>query len=107
MTENIDYDKFSPEALQEMIAKAESVLRDKQQSVRKETIAKIKELANSIGVTFEIHELNQAPTKKGKKVEAKYRHPDDHTKTWTGRGVQPIWMRSLVEAGHDKEEFLI
>jgi DNA-binding protein H-NS len=33
------------------------------------------------------------------KVAPKYRHPDDATKTWTGRGKSPLWVQALKDAG--------
>jgi DNA-binding protein H-NS len=36
---------------------------------------------------------------KGVKLPAKYRNPQNHTQTWTGRGVDPSWVASLTEAG--------
>jgi len=35
----------------------------------------------------------------------KYRHPEDPEKTWTGRGVMPIWLQALINAGHNRSEF--
>jgi DNA-binding protein H-NS len=38
-------------------------------------------------------------TLKGVKLPAKYRNPQNHTQTWTGRGVDPSWVASLRESG--------
>ena len=37
------------------------------------------------------------PAKTRKKVLPKYRHPDDASLTWTGRGLKPKWVVSLLE----------
>lgn len=102
-----EYNNLSETELQALIDKAATALQEKKSQKRKEVIAQIKQLAASIGVTVDIIEDNEKPVKKGKKVAAKYRNPDDETQTWTGRGVSPKWMQVLVEAGHDKSEFLI
>ncbi|MDG3065642.1 H-NS histone family protein [Thauera mechernichensis] len=39
-------------------------------------------------------------------VKPKYRDPSSG-KTWTGRGVMPKWMKTAVEVGRSREEFLI
>ncbi|WP_262966414.1 H-NS histone family protein [Methylobacter psychrophilus] len=105
---NIDYKKLSIEELQKIIANCELELKDKQSQIHKEAIARIKEIADSINVTVEIHQNDSETEKKSRKIiEPKYRHPDDHSKTWTGRGRVPIWMKELFDKGHDKEEFLI
>lgn len=38
-------------------------------------------------------------------VAAKYRGPDGQT--WSGRGLTPRWMASLISEGRAKDEFLI
>ncbi|NOQ76527.1 MAG: H-NS histone family protein [Methylococcaceae bacterium] len=101
-----EYNNLSETELQAVIDKAESALKEKKSRKRKEVIAQIKELAASIGVTVEIDDAKK-PVKKGKKVAAKYCNPDDKSQTWTGRGVSPKWMQALIEAGHEKSDFLI
>ena len=45
--------------------------------------------------------------KKGMKVEAKYRHPNTG-ETWSGRGVNPRWVREyLKRRGNKLEDLLI
>jgi DNA-binding protein H-NS len=41
----------------------------------------------------------------GSTVAAKYQGPNGET--WTGRGLSPRWMKSLMEQGRTKEEFAI
>ncbi|MGZ5027103.1 MAG: H-NS histone family protein [Methylobacter sp.] len=100
-----DYQNLSERELQAVIENAERALKNKQANKRKDVIAQIKELAASIDVTVEIHEPEKKSTRKGSKVAIKYRHPDDRSKTWTGRGVAPKWMQVLLNAGHDRSEF--
>ncbi len=100
-----EYQNLSERELQAVIENAEKALKNKQANKRKEVIAQIKELAASIDVIVDIHETEKKPVRKGAKVAVKYRHPDDHNKTWTGRGVAPKWMQELLSAGHDRSEF--
>ena len=100
-----DYQNLSENELQVVIENAEKALKAKQANKRKEVIAQIKELAASIDVTVEIIEDDKKSTRKGVKVPVKYRHPDDASKTWTGRGVTPKWLQALIDAGHDRSEF--
>ena len=102
-----DLNNLSVNELQTMIDNAESAIKNKQAGQRKEVFAKIRELAASVGVTVEIHEANKKQKRKGAKVAAKYRNPDDASQTWTGRGMTPKWVRAHTEAGRDKSEFLI
>ncbi|MGR9046664.1 MAG: H-NS histone family protein [Gammaproteobacteria bacterium] len=100
-----DYQNLSENELQTVIENAEKALKARQASKRKEVIAQIKELAASIEVSVEIIEGDKKSSRKGVKVPVKYRHPTDTTKTWTGRGVTPKWLQTLVDAGHDRSEF--
>jgi DNA-binding protein H-NS len=36
--------------------------------------------------------------------KAKYRHPDDVTKQWSGRGRQPGWVKDWVAAGKSLDD---
>lgn len=101
-----NYQELSEKELQAVIDGAAKVLKTRQQSKRKEVIAKIKELAASIDVSVEIQEGKKS-SRKGIKVPVKYRHPEDPSKAWTGRGVTPKWMQALIQAGHSKEDFAI
>lgn len=41
----------------------------------------------------------------GIKVEAKYKGPNGET--WTGRGLAPKWLSTLIAQGRSKDEFAI
>ena len=47
----------------------------------------------------------KSPKKAGVPVAAKYRGPNGET--WSGRGLTPKWLTTLVAAGQAKESFLI
>ena len=85
------------------------------------TVAEIREKMTAFGITLK--DL-QSPTKAkiktpvsrksamspGKKiagapVAAKYRGPEGQS--WSGRGLTPRWLKTLLESGQNKEEFLI
>lgn len=100
-----EYQNLSERELQAVIENAEKALKNKLANKRKEVLAQIKELAASIDVVVEIHEPEKRSARKGTKVAIKYRHPDDSSKTWTGRGVAPKWMQELLSAGRDRAEF--
>ncbi|MFA5983016.1 MAG: H-NS histone family protein [Methylococcaceae bacterium] len=102
-----EFQNLSETELQSFIENAEKALRLKQSNKRKEVIAQIKELAASIDVEVEIIDQNKKLVRKSIKVPIKYRHPDDPLKTWTGRGVMPVWLKTLLDLGHDRSEFEI
>jgi DNA-binding protein H-NS len=94
----------SEEELLALIAEAQTHLESLKRNKHKEVIAKIKKLAASIGVTVEIHEASKTTAAK---IPAKFCNPDNHSQTWSGRGLAPKWLKALIAAGRDKNEFLI
>jgi DNA-binding protein H-NS len=46
---------------------------------------------------------------KGVKIAAKYRHPEDKSLTWSGRGVQARWIRDWIKEkkGRTLEDLVI
>jgi DNA-binding protein H-NS len=42
-----------------------------------------------------------------KPVAAKYRHPDEHSLTWSGRGRQPKWIAEFLAKGGKIESLAI
>ena len=97
---------LSESQLQAMIADAEKALKDKKDIKKKEVLAQMKALAASIDVSFEIKEGKKS-LRKGLKVPPKYRHPNDPSKEWTGRGMQPGWVRGLIGEGYSLEQIAI
>jgi DNA-binding protein H-NS len=52
-----------------------------------------------------VGKVTKAAKKVGAPVAAKYRGPNGET--WSGRGLTPKWLATLVAAGQTKESFLI
>jgi len=44
---------------------------------------------------------------KGQSADPKYMNPDNPTQTWTGKGRQPNWFKSAIEAGQSADNMLI
>jgi DNA-binding protein H-NS len=99
----------SENELEVLIQNAQKLLREKQDSKRKDVISEIRRLAASIGETVEfsgtVVASKPVSSRKGIKVPIKYMNPGNATQTWTGRGVKPRWLRELVQQGRDLKEF--
>lgn len=105
-----DLAQMTLDELSKVIDDAQKALAERQKSERKEVIAKIHELAASIGVTVTIEAgkvSGRGASRKGQKVAAKYRNPHNAGETWTGRGVKPRWLKALVDTGKKIEDYLI
>jgi DNA-binding protein H-NS len=110
----LDLQNKTPAELQALIAEAQQQLAGRQKAMRKEVVAKIKDLAASIGATVEVKFDQHAEKSGGRirggqtgKVTAKYQNPANPEETWTGRGMAPKWMKELLDSGRSKDEFLI
>ena len=51
-------------------------------------------------------EIPASSSKRSRKLPPRYRNPSTG-QTWTGRGLQPRWMREAIQVGQSKEDFLI
>lgn len=72
---------------------------------RAEAIAKVKSLMSEYGLT--VADLSMRAAKAGKpasKVAVKYRNKATG-ETWSGRGLQPKWLKAAITAGAKLEEF--
>jgi DNA-binding protein H-NS len=73
-----------------------------------EARAKLEETARELG--FNLHELlgSEVATKRTRApVDAKYRNPQNHDETWSGRGRRPAWFLAAVAAGTAPEDLAI
>lgn len=44
---------------------------------------------------------------KGRKVEPKFRNPNNEAETWAGRGARPRWLQALIQEGGKLENYAI
>jgi DNA-binding protein H-NS len=74
---------------------------------RDEVIQGIKALMDNHGLTIADVLGRAGSTERSvNKVAPKYRDPDTGS-TWTGRGLQPRWMRAAIARGKQPQDFLI
>jgi DNA-binding protein H-NS len=103
-------------SLQELIAQKEALEREierTQQQGRADAIAKIRSLMGEFGLSVSDLSGKSARAKPGKapkagggKVPAKYRNSTTG-ETWSGRGLQPRWLKAALAAGHKLDEFAV
>jgi DNA-binding protein H-NS len=92
-------------ALEQQIAEA-------RREARAGAIAQIKSLMAEHGLTLSDlggkspAPASAAPARKGRKVPAKYRDPESGT-TWSGRGLQPKWLKAALASGRKLSDFAL
>lgn len=94
--------------LQELLAQKEALEREidlRKKQDRADAIAKVRALMDEYGLT--VADLSsRGVSKPAGKVAAKYRHPATGD-TWSGRGLQPNWLKKELAAGRKIDDFLV
>lgn len=97
----------------ELEAQTKELERQIQQAQREEkqkVVAKIRELMTQSGLTVEDLKLGSVAktpgASAGRTVAPKYRN-DATGDTWTGRGLQPKWLKQAIAEGKTIESFAI
>jgi len=89
--------------MQKDVAKAISTFEDRQKA---EARAKVEALARDLG--YSLAELVGTETKPSRApATAKYRHPENPSLTWSGRGRKPQWFIEALAAGKTAEDLTI
>lgn len=99
-------------SLQELIAQKEALEREIERTRhqdRSEAIGKVRALMDQYGLTAaDLSGKGSAKARAGtgSKVAAKYRNATTGD-TWSGRGLQPKWLKAALAAGHKLSEFTL
>lgn len=105
-----DISNLSVEELQRLRVEAEALIESKKDQAIEDAYNQIHEIAKNIGLSIEqILEFGSTKRKKNvrKAVEPRYRNPNNHEETWTGRGKHPRWLVAELQKGAKLEDFLI
>jgi len=106
--------------LQELLAQREELERQissTQSAERSEVISKVKTLMSEYNLSIEDIKMADKPgrkgrstgergTAKGSKVAAKFKDPETGA-SWSGRGLQPKWLKAALADGKKIEEFAV
>ncbi len=102
--------------LRRLQSKVESEIRRRSDSARRDLLKKMQKMAADEGLSLSdviagaaTEKKTAAPkaprraakagAKKTGRVPAKYRHPEDPSMTWSGRGRKPLWVESWLAEG--------
>ena len=89
--------------LQKDLAKAISTFEDRQKS---DARSKLEIIAKEMG--YSLAELIGTEVKPSRAPSAaKYRHPENATLTWSGRGRKPLWFVAALDAGKSPEDLAV
>jgi len=90
-------------------AELERQIAEQQRAERSAAIAQVRQLMDQYGLTLAdigARGAPSAPAAQRPKVAAKYR--DTATgQTWSGRGLQPNWLKAALASGKSLSDFLV
>ena len=99
-------------SLKELIAQKEALeleIERTKQKDRGDAVAKVRALMEEYGLTVADLSAKRGPKPragKGNKVAAKYRDAATGD-TWSGRGLQPKWLKAALGAGRKLTDFAV
>lgn len=103
----VKLEKMSRDELAQLQADIEGELKRRAKEDRKLALSEARKAAEQFG--FSLEELTGGASggaKSKSKGVAKYRNPEDPSKTWTGRGRRPEWVKALDSAGRLDEALI-
>lgn len=101
----MDLQNLSLDELRKLLPEVQNTIKAREQEELQKARQEILSIADRIGVPIDALLLTSTKDKKQRnKVAVQYRHPDDASKEWTGRGRQPKWIKEFVDAGGSLEQ---
>ncbi|KAB7628411.1 H-NS family nucleoid-associated regulatory protein [Alkalilimnicola sp. S0819] len=102
----MDLSKYSLEELRELQKDLERELRARRKEEARRAQKELKEVAEKYG--FSLSDLvGASPARTTAKGKPRFRHPDDASKTWSGRGRKPFWIKDWEASGRSLSELAI
>lgn len=100
-----DLSKYSVSRLKTLQTEVDEELKKRHFLGISQAREQILHIAQSTGMSLQ--DLFSGSKQKGSKKEplaAKYRHPDDAQKEWSGRGRMPGWVKDWIASGRELSE---
>ena len=105
----IKLDKMSRKELEALRGDIDKAIIDLHKKEKKDALKAAQKAAAEFG--FSLDELTSKKggrgSAKGSSADPKYMNPEDPTQTWTGKGRQPNWFKTAIEAGKAANDMLI
>ena len=105
-------DNLTLAELSQLLALLPAAIKRREVADRKAVIAEMRVLAVARGFNYDElvgakTEVATLPKKPRKPVAVKYRHPQDASLTWTGRGRRPAWVAQWEGSGQARKALAI
>ena len=103
----MNLEQMTREELEQLISDAQKALKTLEDRRKAEARLAAEKAAKDFG--FKLEEVLSHASKGGKssKGAPQYADPDDPSRTWTGKGRKPNWVKEALENGKSLEDLKI
>ena len=100
---NMDITTLSVSELKTLLAQIPKEIERRQKDEKVRLLKDLESMAAERG--FSLSDLlGESPKKERAPVSVKYRHPNNDSLAWTGRGRQPKWVTEFLQNGGNLEQ---
>jgi DNA-binding protein H-NS len=99
-----DLSKYTTSRLQKLKSEVEEELKKRHLLSVSQAREQILHIARGVGMSIDDLISGRHPKGSKEPLAAKYRHPDDAEKQWSGRGRMPFWVKEWITSGRDLAE---
>jgi DNA-binding protein H-NS len=109
----IDLAQLSVSDLKQLQKDIGNEFKSRESRILKEAREEVRAIEVKYGLTIEDilagkkSSTSVAQNVERKKVDPKYRNPENSSETWTGRGKKPVWFEKAIQNGKKPEDLLI
>lgn len=102
----MNLDAMSMDELKKLRKDVDRAIANYETRRKAEATALLEEKARELG--FSLNDLVSTAPKRGKKPSVvRYRHPENPTLGWSGRGRRPAWINEAIAAGKSLEDLAV
>ncbi len=105
----IKLDQMTRAELEDLRIDIDKAIVELRKKEKKDALEAAQKAAAEFGFSLDELTGKKAPRAGGKtgSAEPKFMNPDNPTQTWTGKGRQPNWFKSAIDAGKNSDDMLI
>jgi len=99
--------KYTTQELYQLKKDVDKELKSRRRDDAKKAQKEMKAVAEKYG--FNLNELMGSQSQRGGRsaAQVRYQHPQDSSKTWSGRGRKPVWIKEWEATGRPLDELKV
>lgn len=103
----MDLSKYDSNELQQLKKDIDKELKRRRKQDVKEAQKELKNIADRYGLSVQDLVSGVAPKSAKPAGSVRFRHPQDPSKGWSGRGRKPAWIKDWENAGRSLDELRV